>query len=200
MIPRYSRPEIAQIWSPQTRFRIWFEIEAHAATAMADLGTETWDNGNEFFPPTTFQISNIHSGTGAENVIPGDVEIMFNFRFSTESTEEGLKERVLAILDRHKLDYDIRWRLSGNPFLTQPGELVDASVKAVRDRAGIDTELSTSGGTSDGRFIAPTGAQVVELGPLNATIHQGNECVSTDDLDNLSLIYSDIMQHLLAKS
>jgi succinyl-diaminopimelate desuccinylase len=169
------------------------------APAIADLGTESWDNGNEYFPPTTFQISNIHSGTGAENVIPGDVEIMFNFRFSTESTEAGLKERVLAILDRHQLDYDISWRLSGDPFLTQPGELVDATVQALRDRAGIDTELSTSGGTSDGRFIAPTGAQVVELGPLNATIHQVNECVNVDDLDTLSLAYSDIMRHLLAK-
>ncbi len=168
-----------------------------AAPALAELCAEHWDDGNAFFPPTTFQVSNIHAGTGAENVIPGEIEVMFNFRFSTESTEQGLKDRVTAILDRHGLDYDIRWRLSGHPFLTQPGELVEACTAAIRTHAGIDTELSTSGGTSDGRFIAPTGAQVVELGPLNASIHQVDECVGVEDLDTLSRIYEDILDRLL---
>ena len=168
-----------------------------AAAALAELCDETWDLGNEFFPPTTFQISNIHAGTGAENVIPGHLEVMFNFRFSTESTEEGLRSRVHAVLDRYELRYDLTWRLSGHPFLTPRGELVDATVAAIRDVTGHDTELSTSGGTSDGRFIAPTGAQVLELGPLNATIHKVNECVDAGDLDVISNIYEEILKRLM---
>ena len=167
------------------------------APALADLCREQWDMGNEFFPPTTFQISNIHSGTGAENVIPGTVDIQFNFRFSTETTVEKLQARVTAILDAHDLQYQLDWRLSGHPFLTARGELVAASIAAIKKITHRDTELSTSGGTSDGRFIAPTGAQVVELGPLNATIHQVNECVSAADLDTLSDIYEHILAQLL---
>jgi succinyl-diaminopimelate desuccinylase len=169
-----------------------------AASALAELATIEWDRGNEYFPPTTFQISNIHAGTGAENVIPGTLELLFNLRFSTESTDEALKSRVTAVLDLHGLDYDIHWRLSGQPFLTAAGELVAAARHAIQAAAGIATELSTSGGTSDGRFIAPTGAQVVELGPVNATIHQTNECVNVAELDRLSAIYEEILKELLA--
>ena len=168
-----------------------------AAPALAELATIEWDRGNEFFPPTTFQVSNIKAGTGAENVIPGTIELLFNLRFSTESTAESLKSRITAILDRHGLDYHIQWRLSGQPFLTPAGELVEAARHAIQATTGIATELSTSGGTSDGRFIAPTGAQVVELGPVNATIHQTNECVNIAELDRLSVIYEEILKQLL---
>jgi len=168
-----------------------------AAPALAELATIEWDRGNEFFPPTTFQVSNISAGTGAENVIPGTLELLFNLRFSTESTAEALKSRVAAVLDRHGLNYHIQWRLSGQPFLTAAGELVEAARHAIQAAAGITTELSTSGGTSDGRFIAPTGAQVVELGPVNATIHQTNECVNIAELDRLSAIYEAILKQLL---
>ena len=168
-----------------------------AAPALAELAAIEWDAGNEFFPPTTFQISNISGGTGAENVIPGVLDIQFNLRFSTESSEDSLKTQVNGILTRHGLKYEIDWRLSGQPFLTPAGELVDASREAIRSITGIDTELSTSGGTSDGRFIAPTGAQVVELGPVNATIHQINECVKAEELDTLSTVYGDILTQLL---
>jgi succinyl-diaminopimelate desuccinylase len=168
-----------------------------AAPALAELAAIEWDAGNEFFPPTTFQISNISGGTGAENVIPGVLDIQFNLRFSTESSEDSLKTQVNEILTRHGLKYEIDWRLSGQPFLTPAGELVDASREAIRSITGIDTELSTSGGTSDGRFIAPTGAQVVELGPVNATIHQINECVKAEELDTLSTVYGDILTQLL---
>ena len=167
------------------------------APALAELAAVEWDHGNDFFPPTTFQISNINAGTGAENVIPGTVELLFNLRFSTESTAEALQSRVTAILDRHGLDYDIRWRLSGQPFLTPAGELVEAARDAIQSATGTSTELSTSGGTSDGRFIAPTGAQVVELGPVNSTIHQTNECVNVAELDKLSVIYEEILKQLL---
>jgi succinyl-diaminopimelate desuccinylase len=169
-----------------------------AAPALHELASIEWDSGNEFFPPTTFQISNIMAGTGAENVIPGSLEALFNLRFSTESTAESLKSQVTAVLDRHGLDYNIQWRLSGQPFLTPAGELVEAARKAIHSTVGINTGLSTSGGTSDGRFIAPTGAQVVELGPVNATIHQTNECVNIAELDKLSTIYEEILKHLLA--
>lgn len=169
-----------------------------SAAALAELAAQEWDKGNAFFPPTTFQISNISAGTGATNVIPGELEVVFNFRFSTESTEAGLKERVKTILNRHGLDYSIDWSLSGNPFLTAEGALVDAAREAIKDIAGIDTKLSTSGGTSDGRFIAPTGSQVLELGPINATIHQRNECVSVDELDILSDYYEKILEKLLS--
>ena len=169
-----------------------------AAPALAELAATVWDHGNEFFPQTTFQISNIHAGTGATNVIPGECEVMFNFRYSTETTHEELRERVHAVLDRHGLDYTIDWTLSGLPFLTPRGELVGAAQHAIESVAGLQTELSTAGGTSDGRFIAPTGAQVLELGPLNATIHQVDECVAVDDLDRLSAMYEMILEQLLA--
>lgn len=167
------------------------------APALAELTAEVWDNGNAFFPATSFQISNINSGTGATNVIPADVKVLFNFRFSTEVTAEQLKARSEAILQKHGLKYDIVWNLSGLPFLTAKGELVAASVSAIKEVVGIDTELSTSGGTSDGRFIAPTGAQVLELGPINATIHKINECVNAADLDTLTEIYEGILVRLL---
>jgi succinyl-diaminopimelate desuccinylase len=169
------------------------------APALAELTAEVWDNGNAFFPATSFQISNINSGTGATNVIPADVNVLFNFRFSTEVTAEQLKARSEAILQKHGLKYDIVWNLSGLPFLTAKGELVAASVAAIKQVVGIDTELSTSGGTSDGRFIAPTGAQVLELGPINATIHKINECVNAADLDTLTEIYEGILLRLLGK-
>lgn len=166
------------------------------APAIAELANETWDNGNDFFPPTSFQVSNFNSGTGATNVVPGTADIVFNFRFSTELTAEILKERTHAILDKHNVQYDLNWHLSGQPFLTAEGELVDAAVKAIKSVKGIDTELSTAGGTSDGRFIAPTGTQVLELGPVNATIHQINECVNVDDLNALTEIYTQTLEHL----
>lgn len=169
-----------------------------AAPALSELAAEVWDQGNEYFPATSFQISNINGGTGATNVIPGELQVIFNFRFSTELTADDLKRRTCAILDKHGLDYDIKWTLSGQPFLTDKGALVAATVEAIREVAGIETELSTSGGTSDGRFIAPTGAQVVELGPLNATIHQVNEHVTAADLDVLTEIYERILEKLLA--
>lgn len=166
------------------------------APAMTDLTREVWDNGNEYFPPTSMQISNIHAGTGVTNVIPGDLEVVFNFRYSTESTEETLAERTRAILDRHKLNYSLDWQLSGEPFLTEGGELIPAVQKALLEETGITTELSTSGGTSDGRFIAPTGTQVVELGPLNATIHKINESVSISDLMQLQRVYQRVLHEL----
>lgn len=168
-----------------------------ALPALTELAAEEWDQGNDHFPPTTFQISNIHAGTGATNVIPGTLEVTFNFRFSTETTHKELEQRTEEILDRHGLDYDIEWTLSGPPFLTAEGALLDAARQAVQDIMGYDSELSTSGGTSDGRFIAPTGAQVLEMGPLNATIHKVNECVAVDDLDKLSKIYFRLLELLL---
>ncbi len=170
-----------------------------AVPALTELTQTEWDKGNEFFPPTSFQISNIHSGTGASNVIPGDIEIQFNFRFSTELNQEKITAWVEKILDSYGLDYAIQWTLSGKPFLTDKGELVDAAVASIKDITGIDTELSTAGGTSDGRFIAPTGSQVIELGPLNATIHKVNECVAVADLNSLSLIYEKILHKLLVR-
>jgi len=168
---------------------------------LAELSSEQWDNGNNFFPATSFQISNINSGTGATNVIPGEIDVIFNFRFSTELTSEILQERTEAIFAKHGLtkeeDYQIDWNLSGQPFLTAEGKLVSASVAAIKEVTGRDTELSTAGGTSDGRFIAPTGSQVLELGPINATIHQIDECVNIDDLDSLSDIYTSVLKNLL---
>ncbi len=169
-----------------------------AVAAIAELAAETWDNGNDSFPPTTFQVSNIHAGTGVTNVIPGELEVVFNFRFSTEQTDQGLRDRVTAMLNKHDFEYNTEWTLSGHPFLTAEGALVDAARDAIRETNGIETELSTSGGTSDGRFIAPTGAQVLELGPLNATIHQINECVGIEELDTISNYYEKIMQKLLS--
>jgi succinyl-diaminopimelate desuccinylase len=168
-----------------------------AAPALAELATTQWDQGNEFFPPTGFQISNLHAGTGADNVVPGHLDLKFNFRFSTAVTPDQLKARVEDTLRRHMLDYEVRWNLSGHPFLTAPGALVDAVRDSIRAELGVATRLSTSGGTSDGRFIAPTGAQVVELGPRNATIHQIDERVEVADLAALSRIYADTLARLL---
>ncbi len=170
-----------------------------AAPALAELASTLWDSGNSSFPPSTFQIANINGGTGASNVIPGELQVQFNFRFSTESTTASLKQRVTTVLDHHGLNYDLRWTLSGEPFLTASGELVAAVQGAIHDICARNTELSTSGGTSDGRFIAPTGAQVVELGPCNATIHKVNECIKADDLDQLALIYERTLERLLAQ-
>ncbi|MCC5856926.1 MAG: succinyl-diaminopimelate desuccinylase [Ectothiorhodospiraceae bacterium] len=168
-----------------------------ALPALLELTSEHWDDGNASFPPTTFQVSNINGGTGATNVIPGTVELLFNFRFSTESTAEGLQRRTEAILRRHGLEYTLDWTVSAQPFLTPAGALVDAARAAIRDVTGRETRLSTAGGTSDGRFIAPTGAQVVELGPVNASIHQVDEHVKLEDLDTLSAVYERMLERLL---
>ena len=168
-----------------------------SAPALVELTTTRWDEGNEFFPATTFQISNITAGTGANNVIPGELRAEFNFRFSTESTEESLRQRTEEILDRHCTDFRLDWRLSGPPFLTTAGALIPAVQAAILNRSGLNTELSTAGGTSDGRFIAPREVEVVELGPCNATIHKVNEQVSVKDLDTLSVIYEDILETLM---
>ncbi len=167
-----------------------------AAPALAELSQEVWDNGNDFFPATSFQISNFNSGTGVTNVIPGEAQVVFNFRFSTELTSEILQERTEAILDKHGLNYDLEWHLSGQPFLTSEGQLVEATKIAIKQATQLDTILSTAGGTSDGRFIAPTGAQVVEIGPVNATIHKVNECVKVDDIEPLTDIYQSIIEQL----
>lgn len=167
------------------------------APALQELCSIEWDRGNAYFPPTSFQIANINAGTGANNVIPGELEVMFNFRFSTEQTVEGLQRKVEALLNLHGLNYRIRWSLSGNPFLTETGELLPATVAAIREVTGIEPEVNTKGGTSDGRFIAPTGAQVLELGPLNSTIHKVDECVAVDDLIQLSTIYEVMLKKLL---
>ncbi|MFT5789923.1 MAG: succinyl-diaminopimelate desuccinylase [Shewanella sp.] len=169
------------------------------APALDELARMKWDNGNEFFPPTSFQIANINGGTGASNVIPGALEVMFNFRYSTEVTADILIERVLNILDAHGLDYDINWIFNGLPFLTGDGPLLDATRDAIKKVTGLDTDPQTSGGTSDGRFIAPTGAQVLELGPVNATIHKVNECVKVADLEQLALCYEAILENLLCQ-
>ena len=169
-----------------------------AAPALAELASESWDQGNEFFPATSFQISNINGGTGATNVIPGELEVIFNFRFSTEVTDGHLRQRTEAILDGHGLDYELTWNLSGQPFLTPEGELVEAAVASIKQVTGMDTELSTAGGTSDGRFIAPMGTQVVELGPINATIHQIDENTNVAELDVLTDIYQALLQRLFA--
>jgi len=169
-----------------------------ALPALTELSQAEWDQGNAFFPATTFQISNIQSGTGATNVIPANLDALFNFRFSTEVTAEQLKARTHEILDRHGLQYELQWTLSGQPFLTAEGELVAAAQQAIRNVTGLETELSTSGGTSDGRFIAPTGAQVLELGVLNASIHQIDEHVNVADLEPLTDIYQQILTQLLA--
>ena len=168
------------------------------APAIAELTATIWDQGNEFFPPTSWQISNIHGGTGAGNVIPGTVEILFNFRFATASTPESLKARVCEILDRYGLNYEIVWTLGAKPFLTGGGALVDASLKAIREEIGIKAELSTAGGTSDGRFIAEICPQVIEIGPINASIHKIDECVEISALPRLSAIYRRILEQLLS--
>ena len=166
--------------------------------ALDDLCNQEWDNGNDYFPATSFQISNMHSGDGVTNVIPGDAQVKFNFRYSTETNKENLQKKVHEILDLHNLDYSIEWSHSGYPFLTPKGELVGACVEAIKKTKGIETELSTSGGTSDGRFIAQEGTQVVELGPVNATIHQINESVLVQDLDDLSEIYCQVLRNIFS--
>ena len=166
------------------------------APALAELVAIRWDEGNAFFPPTSWQISNIHGGTGATNIIPGDVVVDFNFRFCTESTAESLQQRVHAVLDRHGLEYDLRWTLGGQPFLTTPGELVTAVQQAIAGETGLSTELSTTGGTSDGRFIAQICPQVIELGPPNATIHKIDEYVVVADIEPLKNIYRRTLENL----
>ncbi|MFL6548080.1 MAG: succinyl-diaminopimelate desuccinylase [Povalibacter sp.] len=170
------------------------------APALAELAARTWDNGNEFFQPTTFQISNISAGTGAPNVVPGELKARFNIRFSTEQTVEKLQQTITGILDRHKVNYTLEWFVSGLPFFTAPGTLSQAVRQAVHEKTGRTPEMSTTGGTSDGRFIAPTGAQVVELGVINATIHKVNESVRVQDIETLSTTYERVMELLLAKS
>jgi len=167
--------------------------------ALAELAATEWDRGNEFFPPTTWQVSNINAGTGAGNVIPGELHVRFNFRFSTASTLESLQTRVVGILDKHGLKYDLDWRYDGRPFLTKPGDLVDAVGRAIKTVTGIETKISTTGGTSDGRFIADICPQVIEFGPPNATIHKVNECVAVADIEPLSRIYEQILRNLLVK-
>lgn len=168
-----------------------------ALPVLDELATKQWDSGNEYFPPTSFQIANIHAGTGASNVIPGELHVQFNFRYSTEQTHQQLQQQVVEHLDAHQLDYDLSWIANGQPFLTDSGRLLSAVTAAVNDVTGYETQLSTSGGTSDGRFIAPTGAQVIELGPCNATIHKVNERVGVNELGALAAIYEQIMEHLL---
>ena len=164
--------------------------------ALDELVNITWDNGNEFFPPTSFQISNINSGTGATNVIPGELEVIFNLRFSTELKHTEIQTRVESVLEKHQLKYSLDWNLSGQPFLTSRGELVTATQSAIRSVCGVESVLSTAGGTSDGRFIAPSGAEVIELGPVNESIHKIDENVNIDDLDKLTLIYEKVLLNL----
>ncbi|OZS43783.1 succinyl-diaminopimelate desuccinylase [Photobacterium sanguinicancri] len=168
-----------------------------AMPALAELAATTWDNGNDYFPPTSFQIANLAAGTGASNVIPGEFEVQFNLRFSTELTDEDIRRKVHSVLDAHGLDYDLKWTLSGQPFLTDHGTLLDAVVTAIETVNHKRPELLTTGGTSDGRFIARTGAQVVELGPVNATIHKVNECVKVADLEKLTDMYQKVLENAL---
>lgn len=167
------------------------------APALKELTEEVWDQGNQFFPATSLQVSNINSGTGAENIIPGELDVQFNLRFSTELNETTIKQRTHAILDKYDFSYDLHWRLSGNPFLTEKGELIHAAHAAVKQVTGFETIDDTGGGTSDGRFIAPTGAQVIELGPVNESIHKINEHVAIEDLETLSTIYENMLIYLL---
>ena len=167
-----------------------------AAPALAELVAVRWDEGNAYFPPTSWQVSNMHGGTGASNVIPGEVVIDFNFRFSTESTPESLQSRLAAVLDKHGLRYELVWTIGGLPFLTPPGTLVDAVRDAIRDETGLETQLSTTGGTSDGRFLAQICPQVIELGPPNATIHKINEYVALADIEPLKNIYRRVLERL----
>lgn len=176
------------------------ENPIHAfAPALKELTGEVWDNGNAFFPPTSLQVSNINSGTGAENIIPGELEIQFNLRFCTELNKETIKQRTTAIFDKYDFKYDLQWRLSGNPFLTEGGALIDAAHVAIKKVTGFETMDDTGGGTSDGRFIAPTGSEVIELGPLNESIHKINENVGVEDLEILSDIYEAMLVELLVK-
>ena len=167
------------------------------APALAELTAEVWDHGNEFFPPTSFQVSTINAGTGADNVIPGHLDVLFNFRFSTAITEDEIKARVHALLDRHGLKYELHWRLSGSPFLTTQTELIEAVQQALEQVVGSRARPDTGGGTSDGRFIAPTGAQVVEVGVLNGSIHKIDEHTPVADLETLSQVYRQVLVNLL---
>jgi succinyl-diaminopimelate desuccinylase len=167
------------------------------APALAELAATEWDRGNEYFPPTTWQVSNLHAGTGATNVVPGELEVLFNFRFSTECTAEGLQRRVAEVLERHGLEYEIEWSLSGQPFLTPRGTLVEAMIAAVREETGLTPDVSTTGGTSDGRFIAAICPQVVEFGPVNASIHKLNEHIEIEALDALHRVYRRALERLL---
>jgi succinyl-diaminopimelate desuccinylase len=167
------------------------------APALAELAAEVWDHGNDYFPPTSWQVSNIHAGTGATNVIPGSCEIKFNFRFSSESSAEGLKDRLHAILDKHQLAYELHWALSGHPFITAPGALTNAISAAISEVSGVTPELNTTGGTSDGRFIKRIARELVEFGPINASIHKLNECVCVDDIEPLSQVYEKTLHALL---
>ena len=169
-----------------------------ALPALAELAAIEWDRGNEFFPPTSFQVSNIHGGTGATNVIPGSVEVDFNFRYSTEATPDDLQQRTEEVLNRHGLDYELDWTVGGLPFLTRPGELVTAVQEAIRAETGLETQLSTTGGTSDGRFISRICPQVIELGPVNATIHKIDEHVRVADIEPLKNIYRRVLENLEA--
>jgi succinyl-diaminopimelate desuccinylase len=167
--------------------------------ALAELARTQWDEGNDHFPPTTWQISNINAGTGAGNVIPGELHVKFNFRFSTASTLESLQTRVVGILDRHGLKYDLEWSYDGRPFLTKPGDLVEAVARAIKSVTGVDTRLSTAGGTSDGRFLADICPQVIEFGPTNASIHKVNECIRVGDIEPLRRVYQQILVNLLVR-
>ncbi|MEO1889887.1 MAG: succinyl-diaminopimelate desuccinylase [Cycloclasticus sp.] len=174
------------------------ENPIHAlAPILSGLTAEVWDEGNDYFPPTSFQISNVNSGTGVTNVVPGELKLIFNLRFSSELTPEVIKSRVTHIIDQQSDNYELVWQLSGLPFITERGELTHAVEKAVQDVTGITPELSTGGGTSDGRFIAPYGVQLIELGPINETIHKINECVSINDLNKLSVTYNKILENIL---
>jgi succinyl-diaminopimelate desuccinylase len=168
------------------------------APALAELVATEWDAGNTFFPATSWQVSNVHSGTGASNIIPGELVLDFNFRFSTESTAEGLKARLEAVLQKHKLDYTLKWTLGGQPFLTTPGELVQAMTASIQAETGVTTALSTTGGTSDGRFIASICPQLIEFGPINASIHKIDEHVLVSSLDPLKNIYKGVLARLAA--
>ena len=171
----------------------------HEATQfLNELTSIEWDQGNRSFPPTSFQISNINAGTGADNVIPDELNVLFNFRFSTETSQNAIEKKVESLLEKYSLNYNLEWKLSGAPFLTDSGSLIDATTTAIKEIVGIDTVYSTGGGTSDGRFIAPTGAQTIELGVVNETIHKINECVKVEDLDTLSRIYEKILEKLLS--
>jgi succinyl-diaminopimelate desuccinylase len=168
------------------------------APALAELARTVWDNGNEYFPPTTWQVSNLHGGTGATNVIPGELEMLFNFRFSTASTADGLRSRVREVLDRHRLEYELEWTLGGEPFLTPRGDLVEAVAGAIKEVTGVPAEVSTTGGTSDGRFIKRICPQVVEFGPVNTSIHKLNEHVELAAVEPLRRIYQRVLEKLLA--
>ena len=169
-----------------------------ASEFLSEITSIQWDQGNDSFPPTSFQISNINAGTGADNVIPDALNLLFNFRYSTETSQDEIENKVEALLKKFSLDYTLEWKLSGAPFVTGPGQLIDATTASIKEITNIDTVYSTGGGTSDGRFIAPTGAETIELGVINETIHKINECVKVEDIETLSMIYEKILEKLLS--